>query len=79
MLQGASYLSNPDAPYIQLPDRMDNADGTVYAGPGSRTMTEVLRGVRQDIFPPEMAIAPGKSVLLMNQPLPIFSAACSLF
>jgi len=77
VLQGASYLSNPDAPYIQLPDRVDNGDGKVYAGPGSRTMTEVLRGVRQDIFPPEMAIGPGKSAMLMNQPLPIYGIPSS--
>jgi hypothetical protein len=77
VLQAASYLGTPDAPFISLPDRVDNANGTVYSGPGSRTMSDVLRGVRQETFPTQLIIEPGQSQILMNQPIPIERAPAS--
>lgn len=77
VLQAASYLGNPDAPFISLADMVDNPDGTVYSGPGSRTMSDVLRGVRQGSFPAQLVIEPGQSQLLMNQPIPIERAPAS--
>lgn len=71
VLQAASYLSQPDAPFIDLPAYVDNPDGTVYSGPGSRVTDDVLRGKRQDIFPPTLTIPPGQSQLLMNLPIPV--------
>ncbi|HEY9608402.1 DUF3370 family protein [Allocoleopsis sp.] len=77
VLQAASYLSTPEAQFKELPDIKDNADGSVYSGPGSRTMTDVLRGVRQGIFPPQLVIEPGQSQMLMNQPITIEQAPAS--
>jgi hypothetical protein len=74
VLQAASYLGAPDAPYISLPDSADNLNGNVYSGPGSRVMTEILRGVRQEIFPPQLLIPPGESRMLMNLPIPLIRA-----
>ncbi len=71
VLQGASYLSQPDAPFIELATQLDNTTGNVYAGPGSRVMGEVLRGGRQSIFPAQMTIPAGGSKLLMNLPIPV--------
>jgi hypothetical protein len=71
VLQAASYLGTPDAPFISLPDMVDNPNGTVYSGPGSRAMNDVLRGVRQGNFPEKLVIQPGQSQILMNQPIPI--------
>lgn len=71
ILAAASYLSSPDAPYINLPEQQKNPDGTVYSGPGSRTMNEVLRGNRQDIFPEELIIEPKQYKMLMNLPIPL--------
>lgn len=68
VLQGASYLSR-EAPFINLPDIVDNAQGTVYAGPGSRTMSDVLRGVKQEIFPVKLVIKPGESQILASLPI----------
>src|SRR5580658_1695678 len=34
ILQAASYLSQPDAPFVSLPNLAENPDGSVYAGPG---------------------------------------------
>jgi hypothetical protein len=77
VLQAASYLSAPEAPFKELPDIKDNADGSVYSGPGSRTMGDVLRGVRQGIFPAQLVIEPGQSQMLMNQPITIERAPAS--
>jgi len=75
--QAASYLSTPDAPFIDLPDIVDNPHGKIYSGPGSRTMNDVLRGIRQDGFPAQVVLAAGQTQLLMNQPIPIQRAPAS--
>jgi hypothetical protein len=71
ILQAASYLSQPDAPFITLPPAIDNVDGTVFAGPGSRAVNDVLRGLRQNIFPPQVMIPAGESRLVLNLPIPV--------
>lgn len=71
VLQGASYLSQPDAPFIQLPAVSPNLLGNVFAGPGDRVMSDILRGRRQDIFPPQIVIPAGESRMLLNQPIPV--------
>ncbi|MFP4006576.1 MAG: DUF3370 domain-containing protein, partial [Spirulinaceae cyanobacterium] len=71
VLQGVSYLSQPDAPFIELPAQLENPDGTIYAGPGSRVMSDILRGRHQDQFPETIEIAPGESRILLNLPIPV--------
>lgn len=71
-LSGASYLSQPDAPFIQLPDFVPFSPlNPVYAGPGSRVSGDMLQDRLQDIFPRALMIPPGESRMLMNQPIPI--------
>ncbi len=71
-LSGASYLSQPDAPFIQLPDFVPFSPlNPVYAGPGSRVSGDMLQDRLQDIFSAVMVIPPGESRMLMNQPIPI--------
>jgi Protein of unknown function (DUF3370) len=71
ILQGASYLSQPDAPFIELATQLDNAAGKIYAGPGSRVMSDILRGQRQSLFPAQITIPADDSQLLMNLPIPV--------
>jgi hypothetical protein len=71
VLQAASYLSQPDAPFVEMPPMRENNGGTVYAGPGSRVMNEVLRGRRQEIFPAQIVIEPRSYQMLMNLPVPV--------
>ncbi|ARV60247.1 hypothetical protein BZZ01_17850 [Nostocales cyanobacterium HT-58-2] len=71
ILQAASYLSQPDAPFMELPYQSENILGTVFAGPGDRVMNNVLRGQRQDTFPPQIIIPPGESRMLLNAPIPV--------
>nr|WP_322744413.1 MULTISPECIES: DUF3370 domain-containing protein [unclassified Coleofasciculus] len=71
ILQAASYLSQPDAPFIQLPSQVENPRGTVYAGPGSRVMSDILRRHRQAEFPPQLVIPPQESRMILNLPIPV--------
>lgn len=71
VLQAASYLSQPDAPFIKLPAYVDNPSGDVYAGPGSRAMSDILRGKRQADFPAQVTIPPRQSRMLLNLPIPV--------
>lgn len=71
ILQAASYLSQPDAPFIPLDPAVENNNGKQFSGPGSRAVGEVLRGLRQDIFPAQIVIPPGESRMLLNLPIPV--------
>jgi Protein of unknown function (DUF3370) len=72
VLQGASYLSQPDAPFItSLASQVEDANGSVFAGPGSRATGDILRDRRQNIFPEQIVIPPGGSQMLMNLPVPV--------
>lgn len=71
ILQAASYLSQPDAPFIPLPPIVDNPAGTVYAGPGSRVMSDILRGLGSADFPPQLVIPPQSSRMLLNLGIPV--------
>ncbi len=71
VLQAASYLSQPEAPFIQLPSFTENILGTVFSGPGDRITSDVLRGKRQEIFPAQIVIPPRQSQMLLNLPIPV--------
>lgn len=69
ILQGASYLSQPDAPFVKLPSIVESRN--TYAGPGSRVMGDILKGRRQDIFPSQITLQAGESKMLLNAPIPV--------
>ena len=71
ILQASSHLSQPDAPFIELPPFVENNTGSIYAGPGSRVGSEVLRGFRQNGFPAKIAIEPNGYALILNQDIPV--------
>lgn len=71
--QAASYLSQPDAPFVELPAYAENPTGSVYAGPGDRVMNDLLRDQRQPGWPAKLVIPPGQSRMLMNLPIPVRS------
>jgi len=71
VLQAASYLSQPDAPFIELPPLVENRLGTVFAGPGDRVMNDLLRGQRQAGWPAFVVIPPKQSQILLNLPIPV--------
>ncbi|MEA5580625.1 DUF3370 domain-containing protein [Nodularia harveyana UHCC-0300] len=71
ILQAASYLSQPDAPFMQLPAQSENILGNIFAGPGDRAVSDVLRGRRQGTFPAQIVIPPGQNKMLLNLPIPV--------
>jgi hypothetical protein len=71
ILQAASYLSQPDAPFIPLPPFQENPTGSIFAGPGDRVMNDILRGQRQSEWPAQLVIGPGESQMLINHPIPV--------
>jgi hypothetical protein len=71
VLQAASYLSQPDAPFIDLPSMTENPLGTVFAGPGDRVTNDILRRQRQSNWPATLVIPPHTSAMLFNAPIPV--------
>jgi hypothetical protein len=70
VLQGASYLTRPDALFLNIPDYVENPLGTAFSGPGSRVSDYVLRGRRQSNWPALTVLQPYESRMLMNLPIP---------
>ncbi|MEN9216492.1 MAG: DUF3370 domain-containing protein [Gloeomargarita sp. HHBFW_bins_162] len=68
--QAASFLSTPEAPFVNLPSYLDNPRGYIFSGPGSRAMNVALRGGRQRNWPQNLVLAPGEYRLLANLPIP---------
>lgn len=71
VLSGASYLSQPDAPFLSRPAIEPDADGTVYSGPGSRVMSDLLRNKRADWLPEKLTVPAGQTVVLASLPIPV--------
>jgi hypothetical protein len=71
VLQAASYLSQPDAPFIDLPAMTENPIGAVFAGPGDRVTNDILRRQRQSTWPATLIIPAGSSAMLFNAPIPV--------
>jgi len=74
ILQGISYVTSPDAPFIELPPLVEDPQGRVFSGPGSRLMGDILRGRHQRSFPEQIIIPPQQSQMLFNLPIPTASA-----
>ncbi|MDX2099114.1 MAG: DUF3370 domain-containing protein [Leptolyngbyaceae cyanobacterium bins.59] len=75
--QAATYLTRPDALFVELPAFVEDPLGRVFSGPGSRVVSDILRGRRQGNWPSVVKIPPGESYLLMNLPIPIGSVVPS--
>ncbi len=71
VLQANSYLSSSEAPFIDLPDQVENRGGRVYSGPGSRTASDVLRRQSQSGWSTSIVVPPRQSKMLMNLKMPI--------
>jgi hypothetical protein len=74
ILQGASYLTTPDAPFIDLPAKLPDPTGKVFSGPGSRLVNSILRGVNHPYFPQEVVIPPYGYQVLFSLPIPVSNA-----
>ncbi|KAM3091097.1 DUF3370 domain-containing protein [Phormidesmis sp. 146-35] len=70
ILQAATYLTRPDALFVNLPPYIEDPLGTVYAGPGGRVVNDILRGRKQGNWTRSLVIPPRQSQMLMNLPIP---------
>ncbi len=70
VLQAATYLSQPDAPFRELPALTENPLSRIFAGPGDRVTNAILRGQRNNL-PPYIVLPPYQSRLLLNLPIPV--------
>ncbi|MBA2749097.1 MAG: DUF3370 domain-containing protein [Tatlockia sp.] len=70
ILQGATYLSQPDAPFKELPALEENPLSKIFAGPGDRVTNAILRGQRH-LLPAYIVIPPRQSRMLINLPIPV--------
>ncbi|MEM1278971.1 MAG: DUF3370 domain-containing protein [Cyanobacteria bacterium P01_H01_bin.152] len=68
--QGVSYLSQ-EAPFYDLTALRFNPNGSIFSGPGSRTVTDVLQARRQSQWPWQVVIPPEQTYLLINAPIPL--------
>lgn len=71
LLQGASYLSQPDAPFIELPGLVKGKE--TFAGPGDRVCTEVLLGKDWSGNPGPLILEPGEKRVFARLPIPVAS------
>ncbi|MFZ4665121.1 MAG: DUF3370 domain-containing protein [Prochlorotrichaceae cyanobacterium] len=67
VLKNASYRSQPDAPFIPLPDWLEDPAGLFYSGPGSRAMSTILRESALNL--PPLTLQPGEFQLLSMDPI----------
>lgn len=71
ILSGASYLSQPDAPFVPKKPIEPNDDNQVFAGPGDRVMSDVLRNQKAPWLPDKIQIPADSSVVLASLPIPV--------
>jgi hypothetical protein len=72
VLQGAGYITS-NAPFLDLPSQVEDTNGKIFAGPGSRSMADILWGKRQSGVPAQIILQPGQSQMLLNMPVPVNS------
>jgi hypothetical protein len=69
ILQAVSYLTSPDAPFINLPSYLEDPFGHFFSGPGSRLVGDILRGISQKQFPSSLLIPPQQNRMVFILPL----------
>jgi hypothetical protein len=69
LLQGASWLSQPDAPFNRLAPLLPDPAGAIWAGPGDRVAVDMLHG-RSPILPRQWVLPARGTQLLLDLPLP---------
>lgn len=73
---GASWLSQPDAPFLPLPGQLEHDGSSVYSGPGGRVAGDLLAGAprptaRPAELPSSLTLAPQATELLLSLPIPV--------
>ncbi len=78
ILQGVSYVTSADAPFVDLPSLVEDPNGRVFSGPGSRLASDIMRRRHDTQFPAQIVIPPGQSRMLFDLVIPRSSARSTL-
>jgi hypothetical protein len=78
ILQGVSYVTSADAPFVDLPSLVEDPNGRVFSGPGSRLASDIMRRRHDTQFPTQIVIPPGESRMLLDLVIPRSSARSTL-
>lgn len=70
VLQAASYVSQPDAPFIEVQPLQEDPAGKIFSGPGDRVTSDMLRGKFTLAIPPVMVLKP-HATYAVDLPIPI--------
>lgn len=70
VLQAASYVSQPDAPFIEVQPLQEDPAGKIFSGPGDRVTSDMLRGKFTLAIPPVMVLRP-HATYAVDLPIPI--------
>lgn len=77
LLNGSTALSQspdgkqPSAPFLPLPTLLEQGSTPVWAGPGSRVATELLRRERSPLLPESWTLPAGQLSTLLVLPIPV--------
>lgn len=77
LLSGSTALSQspdgkqPSAPFLPLPTLLEQGSTPVWAGPGSRVATELLRRERSPLLPESWTLPAGELSTLLVLPIPV--------
>jgi hypothetical protein len=77
LINGSTALSQspdgkqPSAPFLPLPTLLEQGMTPVWAGPGSRVATELLRRERSPLLPESWTLPPGQLSTLLVLPIPV--------
>ena len=77
LLNGSTALSQspdgkqPSAPFLPLPTLLEQGATPVWAGPGSRVATELLRRERSPLIPATWTLPAGQLTTLLVLPIPV--------
>lgn len=69
--KAASYLSQPDAPFIKLNSKLLNTKGNIYSGPGDRVSQNILFNIAQPGWPKKITIKPNSYSLISKLNIPV--------
>lgn len=70
IISSASYLSQPDSPFIKLDDLIENNESNIFAGPGDRVSQDILRD-KNFLKEKIIKIEPNETILLKDLEIPI--------
>jgi hypothetical protein len=71
ILDAASYISRFEAPFRPLLPYIEDPNGTVFSGAGSRVVNDILRNRRRGLWRTPVTLEPRQADMIANVPIPV--------